>query len=362
MDKILIENTTPYNILIPQIIEKAKEIKQDCVDYVLDDLSVSDFQIDKDHNVTFRYFMDNNCTLETTEHSRAQLCRFLGLPYMAYYVPQMNNGTFTSQRQNLIKENVEKLSTFYRKGLFMRRYKDKLRAVLTPKYKAYDSDEIIQDIDAVIEKKYPGWKTDSLAVAGYLNDEESLHLRLIDKTPIDCGTEQVYCGLVIRSSDVGASSIAIDYYVYQEMNSKGICITSNDTFKDNELKQRHIGKINSKEIQERIMEAVEDFHPACENARNYIENAANFDITDTGLYNEKSFHGKAMIRELGLNNNQKQAEELMKALREQPKTLWGYINGIVNFAATLKINERQRLEAKAGRILFHPEDYGFMII
>ncbi len=176
-------------------------------------------------------------------------------------------------------------------------------------------------------------------------------------------------GLLIRTyKDTIRAVLSKQYSIY---DSDQITKTIDDCFffstnvdefsiepgtEDNLYNQKHLG-IKSEQIKHKIIEALDEFPKLSENVKEYIKFATYTSLKQSGLYNPKSYNSRIMFKELNLVN--KEIDDFMEILQKSPKTLWGYINAITNYARTLNdINKRTHLENIAGRILLRPQKYG----
>lgn len=352
-EPIFIDKLEPYRDLMPKIIETAKQIKENCEDYIIENVPNSNIQVDEKDNITFSTLFDNSITFKTTNTSMRQLCNKLDIPYRSFY-QKIRQSKYNQQKKiALTKQVLEELASYYPYGLLIRTYKDTIRAVLSKQYSIYDSDQITQTIDDCFQFITD---TNSFSIGTYINTEEQLHIRFIKNEPILCDETEIYCGLTMSSSDIGESKLAVQFYVYEDKNSNGICINIRPGTEDNLYNQKHLG-IKSEMIRHKIIEALDEFPKLSENIKQYIKYATYTSLKQSGLYNPKSYNSRIMYKELNLIN--KEIDEFMEIVEKKPKTLWGYVNAISDYAKTINdVYKRTHLESIAGKILLRPQRYG----
>lgn len=350
----LIDQLQPYNILMPKILQKAKEIKSECKDFIITDLPSVNIEVDSNNRITFTDCLGRE-TFYTTEHSMSQLCNRLDVPYKNFYKKLRCSKRFRQEKIALTKNVIESLSQYCNKGIMIRTYRDWIRAILSDKYSPYDSDQITEVVDASL--KCSSIKPSELQIGTYLNSPEQLHLRIIHAVPIKCEKQEIYCGFTFDSSDIGLATISINFYIYESLKSNGIRISVKPGTKNVLFAQRHIN-INDKNIREKIIEACDSFPEIAKNIRSYIDFATETTLKNSGLYSPKSYNGRMMLKELNITN--KEIDEFMKYVEKNPKTLWGYITAITDYARERGRQQRWHLEKTAGQILLNPQRYGIM--
>lgn len=352
-ETVFIDKLEPYNVLMPQIIETAKEIKENCTDYILEDVPAANIEVDDHDNITFSNLFNNEMTFKTTNTSMRQLCNKLDIPYRSFYQKIRGSAYCQKEKLALTKQVLEELASYYPYGLLIRTYKDTIRAVLSKQYSIYDSDQITKTIDDCF---FFNTNIDEFSIAGYINTPEQLQIRFINNNPILCDETEIYSGISISSSDIGENKLSVSFYIYEDKDKNGICINVRPGTEDNLYNQKHLG-IKSEQIKYKIIEALDEFPKLSENIKEYIKFATYTSLKQSGLYNPKSYNSRIMFRELNLVN--KEIDDFMEILQKSPKTLWGYINAITDYARTLSdINKRTHLENIAGRILLRPQKYG----
>lgn len=353
---IIIDKAEPYSKLMPVLIEKTEQIKADSEDYILTDVPSSNITIDEQHNLSFSEIPGIEKTFKTTELARFQLCEKLGVPYN-YYQRLHQSENFSKEKKELAKENIERMASYYRfskqRGLMMRTYQDKIRAVLSTSYSVFDSDRISVMIDeCIFNSELP---ERDLVISSYICDFEQFEIRIIHTEPLHIeGNKKMYCGIGISSSDVGMAKLNLGFYIYESLDSNGIYISEDINAKENLFSQVHF-RANPETIRKGLSEALKKFPEMKENIKDYLNKASALDLTKSGLYNPKSYNGRNIIKELGLT--EKEAEKFIKMVSLKSKTLKNYIMAISQFARQENF-KRRHLEKMAGRILLHPEHFG----
>lgn len=354
---IIIDQLKPYDVLMPELIKTAANIKSEAEDFLLEDVPEAAIEIDYDNNLTFSEFPGSRKTFQTTENSLRQLCEKLTIPF-SFYQKLQNSPNFNKEKKEIAKNLVEELSMYYKfpkaRGLMIRTYKKLIRAVLSNSYSIFDSDKITQMTDDCIKNSI--FHTKDLMIGSYINDFERFQVRIIHTDPLHMdNNETIYCGLTIESSDIGNAKLATSFYIYEDLQSNGISIDANPYANEKLYSQIHIGT-DPQKIEKGLTTALEKFPDMKENIKSYLNKATQTDLTKSGLYNPKSYNGRHMMKELELSD--KDIDEFMKIVEQRPKTLKDYIMAISQFARQCRTEKRCFLEKMAGKILLHPDHYG----
>lgn len=354
---IIIDQLKPYDILMPELIKTAAEIKSETEDFLIEDVPSADIKISYNNELTFSEFPGSTKTFQTTENSLRQLCEKLTIPFN-FYQKLQNSPNFNKEKKEIAKNLVEELCLYYKfpkaRGLMIRTYRNLIRAVLSNSYSVFDSDEITQMTDSCIKNSF--LHTQDLMIGSYINDFERFQARIIHTDPLHIDNDEtIYCGLTIESSDIGNAKLATSFYIYEDLQSNGISIDANPYANEKLYSQIHIGT-DPQKIKNGLAKAIEKFPDMKENIKSYLNKATQMDLTKSGLYNPKSYNGRHLMKELELSG--KDIEAFMEIVNQKPKTLKNYIMAIGQFARQCKTDKRCFLEKIAGKILLHPDHYG----
>lgn len=340
------EVTEEYKTLMPKIIDEAEEIASACEDYYVKTLK-NEVVLTQDENINFKQesVIDPELTLRPTKYAFEQLCTKIGFPVNIYRKQK------EIKEKELANKNINTHMAHYEGKLLIRTYKNLIRGILTEKYTSFDAHRIVRMLAEAVEdnRVIP---VNELGINGYLNNYERLHIRLINKTPLNINGETAYAGLTINTSDVGQAKISVKFYIYINEDSTGICI---DEFKEELYEEKHM-KVSEKEIKNRLIQSFNNFPIIMNNAKIYIQNAKNFELTNSMLFDEDSAQNTMISKFFGLTK--KDIKAIIEIAERNPKNLWGYVNSFTEYARTQNFEKRLEMEKKAGKLLLYPDKFG----
>jgi len=343
------EVTEEYSSLMPVIISEAKKIADDCEDFFVKTLK-NRMTFTPEETIRFEQedLIRPEVTLKPTEYAFGQLCDKIDFPAKLY-----RKQTAKLKESRLANTNINTHMEHYSGKLMVRTYKNIIRGILSDRYTSFDSDKIIELFAEAIEdnKDIP---VTELGICGYVNTYERLHVRIINKTPLEIDGRKAYAGLTINTSDVGMAKISVKFYIYTGLESNGICI---DQFRSELFEEPHI-HISETEIKNRLKQAFINFPMIMANAKIYIQNAETFELTNSALYDEDSVQNRMLGKILNLTK--KDIRSIIDISEFRPKNLWGYVSSIGEYARTLDFERRIELERGAGRILLYPDKFGIV--
>ena len=343
------EITEEYRILMPKIIQEADAIADECTDYfVKTQKNKLTFTPAEEINFQQESLIEPEKTLTVTEYAFSQLCQKIGFPVNLY---KRQNEEL--KENTLANTNINKHMTHYRGKLMVRTYKNMIRGILSDRYTSFDANQIVKMLAEAIEdnKVIP---VTELGIHGYVNDFERLHIRLINKTPLNIDGQTAYAGLTINTSDVGKAKISVKFYLYSNLQAGGICI---DKFRKELFEEAHI-HITEKEIKQRLAQSFKNFPNIMNNAKVYIQNAENFMLNNSMLFDKDSALNKMLCKVFNLT--MKDIKGILDIADRNPKNLWGYVNAFTEYAKSQPFDKRIDMERSAGFILLYPDKYGIM--
>ena len=337
------ELVSTKRITVKQLIDKAEEMQSLCSDYNITGANNSNVRINDYGNVTY---IDDTGEIRDVTISRfalGQLCSKIGVP--AQYLEKC----IKTGRLELAQDNVSSWLGDYNGNLFIREYDNSIRGVLSQKFATCDTPEIL----GVIQDTFP---TKDFIVRGHFLSPERFHLRVTERNTLPIPYEDLFGGFSIDSSDVGRSTLSINYLLYKQVCSNGLCLPKG---MGEIFQQKHIG-ITAEAFREGLKQNIE-----------LVPNITAEILKDI----ERSRNSGVAIRDFG---NDKEIEDIIKRLRttmrmseEQAKKVidlfeyrlhkaedfryennnWGLTNAITEVARDTSLERRIELERFAGNLL-----------
>jgi hypothetical protein len=280
-----------------------------------------------------------------TEWAHSQLAEKTGIPKKYY------DRMLEAEEYELLAENI---NTWLRGGRKLVRILDgKVRAILSDRYR------IIDNYDLVFLALDEFQKKETIEIHRIDLTETMLYIKAIDRTLTETIKEEdiVYGGLVIRNSEVGASALRIEPFIFRRVCSNGLILPKI-------LKKIHLGR-QITEVNDEISWSDEtrelEDKAFWSKVRDVIR--ATFDKQTFQSWVEKLKESTKIeikkpmeavnniVGHLGLSEEQKQ--KLLMHFSETTK--YGLINAVTNLASQTKnVDEQVRLEEFAGEILQSP--------
>ena len=209
------EVTEEYKVLMPKIIEDAELIAADCEDYYVKTLkNKMVFTPSEAINFEQESVIEPEVSFNPTEYAFEQLCTKVGFPVNLYKKQK------EIHERELANKNINTHMAHYDGKLMIRTYKNVIRGVLSERYASFDAHKIVRMLAEAIEDNRV-ITANELGINGYINNYERLHIRLINKTPLNIDGKTVYAGLTINTSDVGQAKISVKFYLYDSPDSNG---------------------------------------------------------------------------------------------------------------------------------------------
>lgn len=323
--------------------EKANSIQNVCHDFLLKDVSLSNFAayISEPYSVKAKFFSDEQVnTRFMTDYAFGQLCGKLGIP--ARYLEKCAKNGYTE----LAQKNLNTWIDAYEKDLFLRCYQDKIRGVLSNRYSVLDTPEIIDVVDEATRGL-------NLKVKGFYMSEERFHARLIQQDMMKINGEDLYAGIQIDSSDIGRSPLNVVFFIYKQICTNGLAISKG---KGQLFKQRHIS-ISTDDFREQLSSSLKVLPILISEYEHIIQRCAiQYSIMGTKFVSDKiigsvlnEFIQKIKYKTNLSDDGVKKVVDLV-GVKYGPSD-WGVINAITEVAQDYTLERRIELERIAGSML-----------
>ncbi len=282
-----------------------------------------------------------------TEWAHAQLAEKLGIP-KKYYDRMREAGKWELLAKNINAWLGEK------ERRLIRILDGKIRAILSDRYRIIDNYDLV--FLALDEFK----KKDTIEIYRIDLTETMLYIKAIDRTLTETIREEdiVYGGLIIRNSEVGASALRIEPFIYRKVCNNGLILPHT-------LKKIHLGKQileiddmdwswsdETKELEDKALwSKVRDIIRATFDKQTFQSWVAKLKESTAEEIKEPIKAVNNIVQHLGLGEEQKQ--KLLMHFSEPTK--YGLINAVTNLASQTKnVDEQIKLEEFAGEILQSP--------
>ena len=335
--KELQETLILKDVSFNSLFDTSRSIQQDCEDFSVSGVSSKNFRFDGDH-CKLLFVSDEDKQIHggfVTKHSMSQLCTKLGIP--SRYIDKCIDSGWT----NLAEDNINAWVQDYGKNLFIRRYQNTVRGILSDRFAVLDTPDILDVLSEVIPlSRY--------SVKGYYLSPEKFHVRLIQKDAFENLDEDLFPGLQIDSSDVGRSVLTVKFLIWKRVCTNGLCITKGSGML---FSQKHIG-IDKDAFRLTFSESIKEVPHLIEYASELIKSAR-----DNSDFNTIGFSQKQMedfIERIKIKTKLPD-EGITKVLRlmdeEYGHSRWGFVNSLTHVAQDYTLDRRLDLEKVAGEYL-----------
>lgn len=353
------ESITNFNIApangLSILRDKAEDIQEKCSDTLLKNVDLTTLALYcKDNGrVVAKYKNDEEPVKERTfsDYAFSQFCSKIGVP--AQYMDKCMKVGYTE----LAEENMNSWVDIYNKPLFLREYNDKIRGVLSSRYSPFDTPQILD----VLNDTTRGL---NLKVKGYFLSEERFHARLIQTDTMNIDGEDLFAGIQIDSSDVGRSALIVNFFIFKQICTNGLCISKG---KGNLFTQKHINICTDdfhEELSKSIKilpELIKEYESTIKRAQmsNSIVTVGREDISKLIMQEvlKKEDRDKA-VQELidrlkaKLRLPDEGVEKVLRVANENYNySNWGVINAITEVAQDYTLEKRIDLEKTAASML-----------
>lgn len=246
----------------------------------------------------------------------------------------------------LLQTNIDEWNSFYHDMRYLVRSYNMsgmdmpvIRAVLTEKYKTFDTHEILgvmrQNFD--LRRNY--------SVRNYLMNPEKLHIRMVSDMRLDVKDDDLFLGLNIDSSDVGRSSLRISIIVFKQVCTNGLVLPMGIT---RAFRQIHFGS-GAERFSENIaacLQAVGTMKEVAEEVINKCyDKGLPFDV-------EKEDSVEKFRVSMGISKDAMQKVLNMLASNKYGNiNRWSLINCMTEVAQEYNVESRVNIEESAGKLL-----------
>ena len=332
---------------LQKLMHRAEKIGEKCSDTLIKSVSLKNmavyadggkfktrFKGDESDEVFQKFF---------SEYSFGQLCTKMEVPanYMYSCVRRGN--------PELAEENLNSWIDSYGRSLLIRMYEDRVRGILSSRYSKFDTPLVLD----TLMKCTRGL---GLRVKGYFLNEERFHARLIQQEKMNVNGEDLFAGIQIDSSDVGRSVLSVNFFIYKQVCTNGLCIAKGAA---NLFTQRHINitsddfhaglKSSLKCLPELIAEyagIIESCTTSYKLVNGILRPDVDKELTDAELQKLiTSVRHKTKLSEEG-------AQKVIELSQSKyGLSDWGIINSITEVAQDYTLERRIELETIAGGLL-----------
>ena len=345
------EEITTFDIApangLEKLRDRAEKIDEFCSDELLKRVTLDKMAVICDGGKFITRFKSDDTgevfSKSFSEHSFSQLCSKLGIPanYM-YSCAKRGN-------LSLAEDNFNSWLETYNRDLFIRMYKDNVRGILSSRYSKFDTPEVID----VVSQCTRGL---GLRVKGFFLNEERFHARLIQQEKMNVNGEDLFAGIQIDSSDVGRNVLSVNFFIFKQICSNGLCISKGNA---NLFTQRHVN-ICSDDFKAALKESLKCLPELIAEYAGIIESCTTSYKLVNGILRPNT------DKELADAELQKLIESIRRKTRlpddgaekviliSQNKydlSDWGIINGITEVAQDYTLERRIELERIAGGLL-----------
>ncbi len=323
---IIKEKLNTATVGIKDLLTKAESIKAKSDDYILRKPKIREnIWFENDGKIYFT--SDEGCKISASlsEHAIEQLGAKIGVPGQ-YILSCIENGFC-----KLAQDNINSWIPNYKGGFMFRKTDDHLRAVLSPRYTTYDSEQILDIVQRNVDLS-------DYSIRGSYISEERLHIRLIGNERMHIDGEDLFPALFLDSSDVGRNILIIRFGIYKLVCTNGLVIGRADGIL---YRQKHIG-VKADEFEVGLVSGLKKVPVLTMNAEGWVHKVQKEAMDIDAAY--------SYLKSMKLNaDGQDKVIKLMN--NRYGMTKWGLINGITEVAQDYTLDRREELEAAAGNIL-----------
>ena len=338
-----ITNNMTYPITFTELRKQAKDIQNECKDYIISTVDENTCRYDPVKN-ELAFFSDDvnenaiiseiaSISKDILPHKRpmsrfsmGQLCNKLGIS-VRYIEKCINDG-----RIELASDNVNEWLSDYGKSLYIRTHRDKVRGILSDRYTTLDTPEILDVVADVVDPE-------NYAVKGHFLTPERFHARIVHKDAIS-KVDDLFAGIQIDSSDVGRSTLTVKYFIYKQVCTNGLIIAQQGNML---FSQKHIG-MKLTDFKKEFVVAMEQIPILTKQYQGVITKAQGVELVQDDHLVEDIMNRADLSKE---------AATKVLTVREEkyPATYWGIINAVTEVAQDYTLERRLEIERAAGDML-----------
>lgn len=329
------------------LLNSAMSIQKECTDYnVSFDKNSSNPKLRFNGNKGTLSFIpdillpdqDSAQSLPMSRHAMGQLCTKLGVP-VRYIEKCLRAGM-----PDLAEDNLNYWIENFDRSLFIRKYDNHIRGILSDRFSVLDAPDVIQ----VLGESVP---TDEYTIKGNYFSPERFHVRVFQKEMLKIKGEDLFAGFEVNSSDVGRSTLSIRFSIFKQVCTNGLCIAKESgTIFD----QKHMGihpDMFRKGVQDALSllpELITLFISRLEVTRS---NPVISSIDLKGIISNPNYMDFHLSNQLKQTLTKEEIRLMYEAMNDSyDNTQWGLVNAITYVARDYSLERRLYLERAAGDI------------
>lgn len=324
------------NHTIDDLITRSQEIADDCEDFMIVSANNESVIFNESAGLTYETSTGEVRKAPMSRWALSQLGTKIGVP--SRYLEKC----VATGRIDLARENVNSWLTDYNKDLFIREYRGGIRGILSNRYSVCDSQDILKVVDDAVDlSKYK--------IKGSYLSPERLHVRLVGKEMLPIEGEDLFAGLFIDSSDVGRNILVIQFGIWKQVCTNGLCISKAGGLL---FSQKHIG-ITTEEFHSGLIASLDNVDALMDNAVEWVKYAQNKKIK----YNVDRLSEEGMAEfvtsiKSSANIPEDSAKKVIDLMQHKyGGSQWGLINSLTEVAQDFTLDKRIGIETHAGNLL-----------
>ena len=330
-------------ITLSQLSDMANTIQSKCSDHFITGATNDNLRLDDFGGVTYIEDDGEVRSKSITRFALGQLCSKIGVP--AQYIDKC----IRTGRLELAQDNVSSWLSEYGGNLFIREHDNSIRGVLSQKFSTCDTPEIL----GVIQDTFPN---SDFVVRGYYLSPERFHLRVTEKNSLPIPDDDLFAGFSINSSDVGRSTLSVNYMLYKQVCSNGLCLPKG---RGEVFQQKHIG-ITAEAFREGLKQNIELVPNITDELIKEIERSRNSGVAIKDFDNDKEIEDIIKKLRTSIRMSEEQANKVIELFKyrvtdaedfKYENNTWGLINSITEVSKNSTLENRIELESNAGILL-----------
>ena len=336
-DQKIIEVVSIEPCALDSLIKRSHSIADVSNDYVVKDANTHNVRFNENAGLTFISEDGQIRDASISRFALGQLGTKIGVP--ARYLEKC----VASGRIDLAQDNVNSWLEDFNRDLFIREYDGGIRGILSSRYSVCDSHEILEVVsDAVDLSQYE--------VKGSFLNEERLHVRLVSTEMLPIDGEDLFAGLFIDSSDVGRSTLTVQFGIYKLVCTNGLVVSRAGGVL---FQQKHFN-ISTEEFRQGLVASLANVDILTQNAVDWVrlaksKNSYGYNVNKLSQEDMQDFIARIRSATNLSEDNAIKVIDLMKTKYDSSR--WGLINGITEVAQNFTLEKRLDLERIAGNML-----------
>lgn len=332
------ELITVSHVDLEELFRQAVTIQNECKDYNVSNVTCKNVRYDGD-TCKLLYQPDDKDLgsrgKAMTRHSLSQLCAKIGVP-VRYIDKCIDSG-----RLDLAADNINSWLDDFGKNLFIREHGKTIRGVLSDRYSVLDTPDIMQVLSEVVP-------FDQYRIKGHFLTPERFHARFVQKEMMNINGEDLFAGIQIDSSDVGRSILTVQFMIWKQVCSNGLCISQGGGML---FSQKHIG-IDRDEFRDSFKQSIGNIPVLMEHSRELVEEARKGDKYSTKNFNEEQLQDFVDRIKLKTKLPDAGVQKVIQLMNETyGSSTWGFVNSLTDVAQDYTLDRRLEIERVAGEML-----------